>query len=212
MRDLVIDRVRHRGSQPLRRAARPNERATEDRDLARRRRSVGGEPRARHSLVEPVQPVRADEVELFTRGLVLDDDGDTAELVAKRLGQRLEGVDDHAFDVVVGRLPGEHRQTLAGPWRTGARTRSMDYPCEVSTMRWAIVTMICQATSGCSARKGLNSHSVRPTQVTSVSAVTVAVRTLSAVSSAISPNQSPGPRRRTSRPPMVTVALPSRTM
>ena len=59
--DLVVDGVGDGRRKALRGPVRPDERDPEDGDLARRRGPVGRPARPRHSLVEAVQPVRADE-------------------------------------------------------------------------------------------------------------------------------------------------------
>src|SRR6185369_8578166 len=106
----------------------PDQWPAEDRDLARDRGTVGGPSRPRDALVEAVQPARADRLELRRRRLVLDHDGDAAELIAKGCGQRLEGIDHHRLDVVVARIPGKHRKTIAAfadrPVQAGVATSS----------------------------------------------------------------------------------------
>ena len=63
-----------------------NQRAAEDRDLARDRGRVGAERRPRHALVEAVQPGRPDARQLVRGRLVLDDDRDRAESLGERSG------------------------------------------------------------------------------------------------------------------------------
>ena len=122
--DLVVDGVRDGRRQLVRRPAVEDERLAEDGDLARCRGRVRGQAGPRNALIQAVQPVRADERELVGRRLVLDDDRHAPELVAELGRQRVERVVDHVLDLVVGRRPAEHRQTIARPAGTGVSPES----------------------------------------------------------------------------------------
>ena len=58
--------------------------------------------------------MRADEGKLGGGRLFLYDDGDAPKLIAKGRRKSLERVDDHLLDLVVGRIPGKHPETITG--------------------------------------------------------------------------------------------------
>ena len=104
-----------------------------------------------------------------------------------------------------GRRPGGRaaaRLTPPGPGRPASARSSRAAAGRASRSR-------AQPTVGCSSTKDLKSHDVTLRQRRSLSAVTVAERAVP-TRRAISPKWSPGPSTRTTSPPMLTAACPSR--